>query len=490
MWRSQIVAAARQLKPYFAKKKDKEQGEIWDRKPWRETARPEQLPPESNWAKWLILAGRGWGKSRTGAEAVIEEARRDPKARIALVGRTTADVRDVMIQGESGIMACSPPDFRPVYEPSKRQLTWPNGAIAKTYSAEEADQLRGPQHTFAWCDELAAWFMGAKKGRNAKPSGVPEAWKQLLFGLRLGKRPRVIITTTPRPVQVIRNLIKESERQDRATCAVTFGRTYDNKDNLAPSFFEDVVAEFEGTRLGKQELEGIVLDDAPGALWKRDNIDKYRRLASPPLYRVVVAIDPAAGSGEGNAETGIIVAGVGYDGHGYVLDDRSGHYKPEEWADVAIELFDAYEADYVVGETNNGGEMVEAAIRAACRAQMLPPEPGEDRKVRKAMVPFQDVTASRGKDTRAGPIALLAEKGLIHHVTHHDARPKRTDAFLKLEDQLVTWDPDLGMASPDRLDALVWALSKLPIGTKRRPSDTVAPKQKTAEQEFAEARGF
>ena len=493
-----IRACALRLKPFLFKETEK--AEVWDRKPWRETARPDQLLPEGEWTTWLILAGRGWGKTRTGAEAVIEEARRDANARIALVGRTAADVRDVMITGESGVLACSPPDFRPIYNSSKRKLTWPNGAIATAYSAEEPDQLRGPQHTFAWADELAAWFMGAKRGRNAKPNGTPEAWEQLQFTLRLGERPRAIVTTTPRPVQVIRDLLAEqtSAKNPAGTTAVTRGSTFDNAKNLAKTFLHKIVAKFKGTRLGEQELNGAVLDDAPGALWKRDRIDRLRRETAPDLYRIVVAIDPAVSTGEESAETGIIVAGVGYDGHGYLLEDLSGRYQPEVWAALAIDAYDRYQANFIVAEKNNGGNLVEATIRAACRSQMMPPEPGEDRKVRKAMVPYQDVSASQGKETRAEPIAVFCEQGLIHHVWSHPARPEELvgglpitkNPFTQLEDQQCTWDPNSGMASPDRIDAYVWAFSKLPIGVKRRRSDDAAPKPKTAEQEFAEARGF
>jgi phage terminase large subunit-like protein len=633
-----IRACAARLKPFLFK--EKEQAEVWDRKPWRECARPEQLPPDGDWTTWLILAGRGWGKAlaldtpiptptgwttmgrlgvgdlvldehgqpcrvtfatevmcghvchdvvfddgsvitadaehlwltrtpgnppavrtteqiraslangvvpfhsvdipylrtsrlivdvrdresvpvrcikvdspsllflagpsmvpthntRTGAEAVIEEAQRDPKARIALVGRTSADVRDVMIEGDSGILACSPPDFKPIYEPSKRRLTWPNGAIATAYSAEKPDQLRGPQHTFAWADELAAWFMGAKRGKRSGSSGVPEAWEQLQFGLRLGERPRAIVTTTPRPVKIIRDLIADVVS---GATALTKGRTADNAKNLAKSFLKKIVAKFAGSRLGRQELDGEVLDDAPGALWKRKRIDELRREKAPDLYRIVVGVDPAASSGEESAETGIIVAGVGYDGHGYLLEDLSGRYKPEEWAAIAVDAYDRYKANYIVAEKNNGGDMVEATVRAACLSQMLPPQPGEDRPVRKAMVPYRAVSAAQGKETRAEPIAVFCEQGLIHHVWEHPARrneesegglPLRKNPFVELEDQQCTWDPNAGMASPDRIDAYVWAFSKLPIGVKRRPSNEVdVPDDEPAAKEFRGAWGF
>jgi len=392
---------------------------------WRFWARPKQLPPEGQWRVWLILAGRGFGKTRTGAEWVREQVERHGRRRIAIVGRTAADVRDVMVEGESGILSISPPWFRPVYEPSKRRLTWPNGAIATLYSADEPDLLRGPQHDAAWADELAAWRR-------------PEAWDNLMFGLRLGPDPRVVVTTTPRPVKLIRDLLKDP------TTVVTRGSTYENAANLAPAFLEQIISRYEGTRLGRQELYGEVLDDVPGALWQRKRIDELRVSEAPELVRVVVAIDPAVTNEEGSDETGIVVAGRGVDGHAYVLADKSCRMSPDGWARRAVKAFYDHEADRIIGEVNNGGDLVETVIRTV------------DPKV-----PYKAVRASRGKSVRAEPVAALYEQGKVHHV----------GTFDHLEDQLCQITPDgyQGSGSPDRADALVWALTELMLEDYAEP---------------------
>ena len=323
-----------------------EQLQKW-RSSWRQwIARDEQLAPPGDWRTWLVLAGRGAGKTRSGAEWVREQVAAGCQ-RIALVAPTAADARDVMVEGESGILAVSPAGKRPIYEPSKRRLTWPSRAIATTYSADEPERLRGPQHDCAWTDELAAWRL-------------PEAWDMLMFGLRLGADPRVVVTTTPRPIQLLRDLVADPKT------AVTRGSTYENRANLAVAFLDQIVRQYEGTRLGRQELDAEILDDVPGALWNRAMIEAARPpigMARPDLARVVVAIDPAVSSGEDSDETGIIVAGKDADGHGYVLADLSGHYTPTEWAKVAIAAYRAHSADRVVAEINNGGEMVEATLR-------------------------------------------------------------------------------------------------------------------------------
>lgn len=271
---------------------------------WRFWARKEQLPPEGNWSTWLILAGRGFGKTRTGAEWVrarVEgktplEAGAAKARRIALVAETAADARDVMVEGESGLLAVSAKDKRPKFTPSKRRLTWPNGAIATLYYAVEPDQLRGPQHDTAWLDELAKWRY------------ADDTWAQLQFGLRLGERPQACITTTPRPIAVILDLLEDPD------CVVTRGRSHDNIANLAPTFIDQIVKRYEVTRLGRQELEGEILEDIPVALWQRKTLDDNRRSRVPDLARVVVSIDPAASAGRASDETGIIVAGLGRDG--------------------------------------------------------------------------------------------------------------------------------------------------------------------------------
>lgn len=381
---------------------------------WAAWARPEQLPPEGDWSIWLIKAGRAFGKTRAGTEWVRSVAR--PGARIALIGPTAADVRDVMIEGESGILAVCDPKSRPTYEPSKRRLTWPNGAMATAYSAEEPDRLRGPQHTHAYCDEVAAW-------------PHVEAWDMMLMGLRLGTHPQVVATTTPKMVPLMRTI------QGSPGVVITRGKTRDNAANLAPSFLSGLMARYEGTRLGRQELEGEDLDDNPDALWQREGIDACRVREAPELVRVVVAIDPAATSKDSSDETGIVVAGLGADGRGYVLADRSGRFKPDAWARRAVEAYHAHQADRIVAEGNQGGEMVAHVLGTV-----------------EAGLPLRIVHATRGKVTRAEPIAALYEQGRVSHV----------GSLPQLEDQLCTWTP--GATSPDRLDALVWALTELMLG--------------------------
>ena len=387
------------------------------RRRWDVWGRPDQQPPPGAWRTWLILAGRGWGKSRTGAEWVRAQATSGRASRIALVARTAADVRDVLVEGESGILAISPPHERPTWEPSRRRLTWPSGAIATTYSAEEPDQLRGPQHDAAWCDELAAWR-------------YPDAWDQLQMGLRLGSDPRVVVTTTPRPTPLVRALVAS------ATTVVTRGRTADNARNLAPGVVEALHARYAGTRLGRQELDGEILDDAPGALWRLAMFDASRVGVAPSLRRIVVAIDPAVTSHEGSDETGIVVAGLGHDGRAYVLEDLSGVYPAEQWARRAVEAYRRHRADRIVCEVNNGGDLVASVLRAVDKA-----------------VPVTTVRATRGKSLRAEPVAALYEQGRVSHV----------GSLARLEDQCVSWDPAGSDRSPDRLDALVWALTDLVI---------------------------
>jgi phage terminase large subunit-like protein len=393
---------------------------------WPFWARPNQLPPEGDWRVWLVLAGRGFGKTRTGAEHIRARATARTASRFALVAPTAGDARDVMVEGESGILAVSPPWERPRYEPSKRRLTWPNGAVATLFSADEPERLRGPQHDLAWCDELASWR-------------YPEAWDMLMLGLRLGADPRVVVTTTPRPTKLIRGLTADP------TVVVTRGTTYDNRANLAPAFLGQIVRKYQGTHLGRQELLAELLENVPGALWNRGMIEATRASNAPELIRVVVAIDPATSSTEGSDETGIIVAGKDQAGRGWVLADASGRFRPTEWAKTAILAYRAHCADRVVAEVNNGGDMVETTLR------MIDPN-----------VPFAAVHASRGKITRAEPVAALYEQGRVHHV----------GVFPHLEDQMCAFARDAHGAfdirsagfSPDRVDALVWALTDLLVG--------------------------
>jgi phage terminase large subunit-like protein len=380
-------------------------------------ARPKQLAPVGAWTVWLILAGRGFGKTKTGAEWVVERVEQGAR-RIALVAETAADARDVMVEGESGVLACSPPWNRARYEPSKRRVTWANGAVATTFSADAPDQIRGPEHDTAWADEIAKWR-------------YQEAWDNLQFGLRIGADPRVVATTTPKPTDLIRALVKDAD------CVVTRGATNENRANLSPKFLRAVHKKYAGTRLGRQELEAELLDDAPGALWKRTQIDHFRVSKAPHLVRVVVAIDPSVSADSETAETGIVVAGLGDDGHGYLLADGTVKQPtPEQWGTAAVALYNTHEADRIVGEVNNGGDLVESNVRSIDKN-----------------VPFSQVRASRGKAVRAEPVASFGEQGRIHHV----------GSFGDLEDELCQWHPG-SAKSPNRLDAYVWAFTELMLG--------------------------
>lgn len=386
---------------------------------WPLWARPAQLLPPGDWFVWLILAGRGFGKTRTGAETVREWVKNFPIVNIA--GPTAADARDVMVEGESGILSICSPDEMPTYIKSDRKLRWPNGSISLIFSADEPERFRGPQAYKLWADEIAAWR-------------YPEAWDQAMFGLRLGKKPQAVVTTTPKPIKLVRSLLASP------TTHVTRGRTYDNRANLAESFFTQIITKYEGTRLGRQELEAEVLEDNPGALFSRDNIDKNRVMKAPEdLQRIVIPIDPAVTANENSDETGIVPVGMDRRSppHFYILGDESLKASPDGWAQVAVASFKRYRADRIIAEANNGGDMVEAVIRH-----------------KDANVPFSKVTATRGKTRRAEPIAALYEQDRVHHV----------GCFPELEDQMCEWNPqipDEQQDSPDRMDALVWGLTEL-----------------------------
>lgn len=312
---------------------------------WPVWARPDQLPPAGDWTTWLILGGRGAGKTRAGAEWV--RALTDGKtplargtcARLALIGESYADAREIMIEGASGLRELGPSDRRPAYEAARRRLVWPNGAVAQIFSATDPEGLRGPQFEAAWCDELAKWRYADK------------AWDNLQFGLRLGARPRQVVTTTPRPIPLLKRLLSDEET------AVSHAATHLNRANLAPAFFRNVIARYEGTRLGRQELDAELLEDNPDALWRRDRIERSRVALTPDLARIVVAIDPPASSGANADECGIIVAGIKSDGHAYVLEDCSlARASPAAWAKHAVTAFERHEADRIVAEVNQGGE--------------------------------------------------------------------------------------------------------------------------------------
>jgi phage terminase large subunit-like protein len=390
---------------------------------WRAQARPSQLPPDGDWLGWIVCAGRGFGKTRCGAEWVTENVMNGTAGRVALCAPTAADSRDVMIEGPSGLLAVAPSWFRPEYEPSKRKVTWPNNAVAYSFSSEEPDRLRGPQFDLAYCDELAAW-------------NEPQlAWDMLQFGLRLGTRPRWLITTTPRPIKLLKTLIARVGDD----VVLTTGSTFENSANLAPSFLQALRDRYEGTRLGRQEINAELLEDVPGALWQRSWIDATRVAYAPDLARIVVAVDPAVSTSEGADETGIIVVGIGLDGLFYVLADLSGRYGPDEWARRAVGAFNRFNADRIVIEKNQGGDLVSNTIRSV-----------------DASVPLRMVHASRGKVTRAEPISALYEQGKVSHVG---------GGLSALEDQCCAFTSDFDRRSagysPDRVDALVWGLTEL-----------------------------
>lgn len=394
----------------------------WD---WDFHARPNQLPPEGDWNTWLVLAGRGFGKTRMGSEWVRRLAHENPGCRIALVAETAADARDVMIKGDSGLLSVDPTLTEDSWSPTNRCLTWPNGSKAFTYNGTTPDQLRGPQHHFGWVDELA------------KFEYMQDAWDQLMFGLRLGEHPQVLVTTTPRPLPLIKKLVQADDT------VVTRGSTLDNKDNLAANTVKALYDRYGDTRLGRQELEGEILGDIPGALWRREDIDDTRVKEVPEdLIKVLVAVDPATSSEERSDENGIVVVALARDeegyARGYVLEDASLKGTPEQWAKKAVSLYRKWQADRIIAEKNQGGLMVESVIKAQDRS-----------------VPVKLVHASRGKVIRAEPISALYEQGRIHHVGRFD----------KLEDQMCEFSIDnvrnSSTGSPDRVDALVWGLTEL-----------------------------
>jgi phage terminase large subunit-like protein len=466
---------------------------------WEElNARPEQRLPQGDWDTWFIRAGRGWGKTRCGAQntqMVAEEAAglvragklAKEEAMIYVVGATAADVRDVMVTGPAGLLRCSPPWFPARYEPSHRRITWPNGVHAMLFSAEEPDRLRGPQGIFGWLDELPAWKY------------AEDAWDNLQFGLRLGPNPRAMITATPRPTQIVKDILAAPGT------ITTKGHTSDNAKNLSSKALSKLYARYGGTRLGRQELGGEVLDDNPNALWKMSELDRLRLRPKPgqilppdpgwseaelpdfrrlmaaipgrmmktkaillangiDLTRIMIGVDPAVSNNEKSDETGIVVFGVGSctcrglpQTHGFLLEDLSGVYAPSEWGSILVRLFHEWRANKIIAEINNGGALVESNLRATDGG---------------ASLPYVGVHAKGGKLIRAEPIAGLYEQSKCHHV----------GTFAKLEDELTSWDPlDSTAASPNRLDGLVYAASELMLEPARvsysKPKIPVPPRR-------------
>jgi phage terminase large subunit-like protein len=404
---------------------------------WPTWARINQLPTRdgreiAEFHLWLVLGGRGAGKTRCGAEWTRCQAQGlrpfadAPASRIALIGPTIAQVRSVMVEGVSGLLSIHADGGRPHFEPSLRRIVWPNGTIAEMFSAEQPDSLRGPQFDAAWCDEFAKWRY------------PQETWDMLQFGLRLGETPRVVVTTTPRPMPLLQRLVAD------AGTLLARTPTADNRGFLAPQFLRDMEARYGGTRLGRQELEAEIIDDDPDALFRRELIEAARERSAPDLARIVVAIDPPASSRAGANACGIVCAGLGVDGKAYVLDDATVQgASPSAWAKRAVALYHSRQADRLIAEVNQGGDMVEAVIRE------IDPT-----------VSFKAVHASRGKRLRAEPVAALYEQGRVIHV----------GVFPELEDELVSFDQrSLRPASPDRADALVWALSELMLSRRREP---------------------
>jgi phage terminase large subunit-like protein len=409
---------------------------------WLLEARPNQRTPAGNWFGWLILAGRGFGKTRAGTEDFAAYGMANPGSRLGVIARTLEDGRDTCVEGESGLISVIPGPEIAKWNRSLGELYLRNGTKYELFGSKEPDALRGPQFHRLWCDELASWIH------------VQKTWDMAMLCLRLGTDPRVVISTTPKPLRLVKELIA------RPDVVVTRGTTYENRANLAPPFFENVIGKYEGTRLGRQELGGEVLEDAPGALWTRQRIEDLRMVKLPPLDRVVVGVDPAVSSKATSSETGVVTCGLirrncpcgqrQDQPHGFVLADDSLRGSPGEWGKAAVRAYSLHRADRVIGETNNGGDLVESNVRSI-----------------DLNVSYDAVHASRGKKKRAEPVAALYEQGRVHHV----------GAFPELEDQMCLWEgedeeddesEDTDFDSPDRMDAMVWALTDLLLG-KRRP---------------------
>jgi len=435
---------------------------------WEVHARPEQLPPAGTWTTWVVLAGRGFGKTRVGAETVRSLVERDGYRAVGLIAPTASDARDTMIDGKGGssLMEITPEREGIEYFPTKRRLNWGCGAVGSAFSAEEPERLRGPQHDLIWSDELAAWRY------------LQETWDMAMFGLRLGGNPRHIITTTPKPLPLLKeltaNAVPASEMRDGMVedVVVTRGSTMDNRDNLAPQFIETLMKKYEGTRLGRQELYAEILDDNPNALFGQEDIDSARVEVTSGVLKggtevgfrfvrgqgagntqnfravldeVVIAVDPSMSSNQDSDETGIVVMGVDRNADLYILEDASGIYSPNEWARTVINLYMRFDADAIVAEVNQGGDLVENTIRTV------------EKEMGVGRVNYKKVRATKGKYSRAEPVGALVEQGRVHHVGE----------FPKLEDQLVMYAPGMSK-SPDRMDAYVWGAHHLVIQREKK----------------------
>ena len=390
---------------------------------WYQMARKEQLDPNGDWSIWLVLAGRGWGKTRTGAESIITYAIKNPNTICGVIAPTSGDLRRVCFEGPSGLLKNLPRECyldseSKSYNRSAMEIKLWNGSVIQGYAAIEPDRLRGPQFHRIWADELAAWR-------------YPEAYDQMMFGLRLGTNPKLVITTTPRPSKLIKDLVKRNGDD----VVLIKGSTFDNAENLAESSLKLLKEKYENTSLGRQELYAEIIEEVEGALWTMHLIDRARKEKKdiPDFSRVVIAIDPAVTSKQTSDETGIIVVGKGQDNRYYVLEDSSGRFSADAWARKAVDLFYEYSADRIVAETNNGGDLVERLIRSVDN-----------------QVPYKAVHATRGKIVRAEPISALYEQNKVHHI----------GSFPVLEDQMISYTGSF-QTSPDRLDALVWGLSEL-----------------------------
>lgn len=397
---------------------------------WQFMGRREQLPPPGDWQIWLMLCGRGWGKTRAGAES-IHLAVQNGYRRVGLIGATDADVRDVMIQGESGLKKTTPKGLDLKHIPTNRMVKWSNGAIGKTYSSIDPDQLRGPQHDVVWCDEIAKW------------KNLDDTWANIEFGLRLGKQPIAIITTTPKArVRLLHKFIEEADTSSNVV--ITGGAMYENLENLPTRTVESLRDKYQGTRLGKQELEGVFLTELDGALWSMKLLEEcyVRPSEVPPFKRVIIAVDPPISSDEGADEAGIIATAQGIDDYFYVLGDHTFVASPAQWAAKTITLLDYYEADLIVAEKNQGGEMVEHTLRSVDGGKYAP---------------IKLIHASKGKYVRAEPIAALYEQRKVKHLPN----------LLNLEQELCMIEPGRLKKSPNRADALVYALTELKGPGKR-----------------------